>query len=314
MQYRNLLNSKLKLSEIGLGCASYWGKKHFSEKKAIDVVHHAIDSGVNYFDTGHSYSGGHAEIRLGKALRSKALQCKATQSQELIISSKVGTRVGTMGRVYKDFSAAWIKQSCDQSLRQLQVDHLPIFFLHGPNPEDFNEDVYQALNELKQAGKIGLFGVNAFDDNIIELAVESEQFQAVMLDYNIFTAQRSQTLESLHQRGVDVMVAGAIAGGLYDRRFKQFKGLKSIWYWLRALKNNKALMQQAKRFDFLNDQPSATAIQLALAYVLNNQQFCSALVGTTSVAHLDEILQTDINQLNAELISQITTIQTAMGS
>jgi len=304
MQYRKLHNSPLQLSEIGLGCASYWGKKSFSEDKAIAVVHHAVDHGVNYFDTGHSYSGGHAEIRLGKALQGRI------NTNQLIISSKVGTKTGHLGRLYKDFSPAWVRQSCEQSLRQLQTDHLPVFFLHGPNPEDFNDDVYQVLADLKQSGKIGLVGVNAFDDHIIDMAVNSQQFQCVMLDFNVLAPHRLNTLESLDQQGIDVMVAGAIAGGLYDRRFKRFEGIKSIWYWLRAIKNNKFLMQKAKSFDFLNEHPSATAIQLALAYVLKNAQFCSALVGTTSVAHLDEILQTDVNQLNIELMNLIVSAQT----
>ena len=303
MQYRKLFKSHLKLSEIGLGCASYWGKKHFSENKAIDVVHHAIDQGVNYFDTGHSYSGGYAEIRLGKALRGRI------NDNQLIISSKVGTRVANFGRLYKDFSAAWIKLSCEQSLRQLKTDHLPIYFLHGPNPEDFNDEVFQVLQELKQAGKIGMVGVNAFDDGIIEIAVNSDQFQCVMLDFNILTPQRTQTIETLKRQGMNVIVAGAIAGGLYDHRFKKFKGMKSIWYWLRALKNNKALLQKAQTFAFLNHQPSATAVQLALAYVLKNQLFSSALIGTTSVKHLAELLQTDVNQLSADLMSQIESVQ-----
>lgn len=306
MQYRILQNSQLQLSEIGLGCASYWGKKHFSEKKATAVVHRALEAGVNYFDTGHSYSAGHAEVRLGKALKNSA------HSNQAIISSKVGTRLGHLGRLYKDFSATWISQSCEQTLRQLQTDHLPIYFLHGPNPEDFNASTYQALDALKQAGKIGLVGVNSFDDNIIKMAVESEQFQCVMLDFNLFQPQRIQNLKTLQQQGLDVMVAGALAGGVYDQRFKQFAGLKTIWYWLRALKNNKSLMQHAKLFDFLNHQDSATAIQLALAYVLKKQQFCSALVGTTSVSHLDEILQTDVNRLTARLIKQIETAQAAI--
>lgn len=305
MKYRPLLNSEIQLSEIGMGCASYWGKKSFSEAKAIEVVHRAMDTGVNYFDTGHSYSGGQAEIRLGKALRTKTSAANSDDKSP-IISSKVGTRIGNLGRLYKDFSADWIKQSCEQSLRQLQLEHIPIFFLHGPNPEDFNDEVYRVLNELQQAGKIGLVGVNTFSDEIINMTAESEQFQVVMLDYNILSQHRATTINMLHQRGLDVIIAGAIAGGLYDRRFKQFKGMKSLWYWLRALKNNRAQLQQSRSFDFLNSQDAATAIQLALAFVLQNQEFSSALVGTTSVAHLDELLDSTHIKISQHLMSKIS--------
>ncbi len=300
MKFRKLHNSDLKLSEVGLGCASYWGQKYFSERQAIQVVHRAIDHGVTYLDTGHSYSGGHAEKRLGKALQ------EAPNKENLIVSSKVGTRVGPRGRLYKDFSPQWIQHSCEQSLHNLQLDHLPILFLHGPNPEDFNDETYQALAELKQAGKVGMVGVNSFNDDIINLAADCKHFQSIMLDFNILMQHRIETILELKQQKIDVLVAGAIAGGLYDRRFKKFSGLKSIWYWLRAYKNNRVLMQKAKRFVFLNQQETGTAVQLALAFVLRNVDITSALVGTTSVKHLEELIAAVDIQLNDQLMDLIT--------
>jgi aryl-alcohol dehydrogenase-like predicted oxidoreductase len=68
MLYRPLGMTGLRVSEIGLGCASYWGKKIFSEAEAIRIVHAAADYGVTFFDAGASYSVGNAEPRLGRAL------------------------------------------------------------------------------------------------------------------------------------------------------------------------------------------------------------------------------------------------------
>lgn len=299
MKYRPLIHGRLELSAIGLGCASYWGQRYFSATQATRVVHQALDLGINYFDTGHSYSGGHAEVRLGRALKSYS------GSLTPVISSKVGTRVGTLGRLSKDFSPSWIRQSCEQSLRQLGLEQLPLLFLHGPNPEDFNDETYRVLADLQAAGKVGLVGVNAFADPIIQLAADSDQFHCVMLDFNIMTQHRTQTIEQLTERHIDVLVAGAIAGGLYDRRFTKFRGLKSLWYWLRAWKNNRAMWQRAKRFEFLNQQPLGTATQLALAYVLHHQAVKSALIGTTSVAHLEELVAAVELTLPEELLGAI---------
>jgi aryl-alcohol dehydrogenase-like predicted oxidoreductase len=294
MNQRPLINSDLEISEIGLGCASYWGNKRFSERQAVAVVHAALDRGITYFDTGHSYSGGHAEARLGRAL---AASSAATES--LLISSKAGTRVGNYGRLCKDFSPAWLRRSCEQSLRALQLDHLPLFFLHGPNPPDFNDEVFRTLEALKAEGKIGLVGVNAFADHILELTVDSGQFQCLMPDFNILRPDRITQLTAWHQQGLDVFIAGALAGGLYDRRFRQFRGLKSIWYWLRAWKNNRTQLKQAKDLAFLNDHPRYSATQLALAYVLHQPHFAAALLGTTSVKHLEELTVVSAGDLNA---------------
>lgn len=298
MNYRSLNNADFKLSEIGLGCASYWGKKQFSEKQAIAVVHQAIDSGINYFDTGHSYSGGNAEIRLGKALASQ-------NKDHLIVSSKVGTRLGHFGKLYKDFSPKWLEQSCELSLNQLGLSRLPIFFLHGPNPEDFNDDVYSTLAKLQKAGKIGLIGVNSFDEHIIELAMKSGQFQCMMLDYNLFTQHRLNAIKKLTDQGLDVIVAGGLGGGFYQKGFKRITDLKKMWYWLRAMRNHRAKLSEAKSFDFLNNQNMGSAVQIALAFVLRESTIKSTLVGTTSSQHLKELLEATELELPAQLLHQI---------
>ncbi len=61
MLYRRLGRTGLRVSEIGLGCASFWGKRIFNKADAIRLVHAAVVHGVTFFDTGPSYSGGNAE-------------------------------------------------------------------------------------------------------------------------------------------------------------------------------------------------------------------------------------------------------------
>ncbi len=303
MKYRALRNADFALSEIGLGCASYWGKKHFSESLAIDVVHQAVDSGINYFDSGHSYSGGHAEIRLGRALKNH-------DKFSLIISSKAGTKVGNFGRLYKDFSVAGLRATCELSLKQLKIEHLPMFFLHGPNPEDFNDDVFALLEQLKTEGKIGICGVNSFDDHIIDLTVESKQFQCVMLDYNLFVPHRRKTINYVKSKGLDVIAAGGLGGGYIQKGFKKITSFKQLWYWLRAMKNHRHKLYQAKAFDFLNRQQVGSAVQIALAYALNIEQVSTTLIGTTSAEHLKELIQATELTLSDQLLEQINQVAT----
>jgi aryl-alcohol dehydrogenase-like predicted oxidoreductase len=88
MLNRRLGRTGLRISEIGLGCASFWGKKIFSETDAVRLVHTAADNGVTFFDTGSSYSGGNAEPRLGRALAG------LKNKNDLIVATKAGTRLG----------------------------------------------------------------------------------------------------------------------------------------------------------------------------------------------------------------------------
>ncbi len=126
-----------------------------------------------------------------------------------------------------------------------------------------------------------------------------------MLDFNLYKPQRIDLIKKMTHSGKDVFVAGALAGAVYDSRLWRFQGMKSIWYWLRAWKNNPQLKSMIKHMKFLNDLPNVSAAQAALAYVLKDENVKSALVGTTKVKHLKELLMaTEIN-LDQSIIRQI---------
>ncbi|KAA3641058.1 MAG: aldo/keto reductase [Proteobacteria bacterium] len=305
MNYRQLV--QYRVSEVGLGCASYWGKKYFSERQAAQVVHRALDQGINYLDTGASYSGGHAEHRLGRILK------QISNNKSLVVSSKVGTEVGHFGRLRKDFSWQNIRYSCERSLARLGVEQLSILFLHGPNVEDFNEDTYQALADLKQAGKVSLVGVNSFNPHIIQLTRDSGQFDVLMTDFNVFKPQQIKTLSNTRELGMAVIVAGALGGALYSRPWRHNLSIKNLWYGLRAFKNNRAQLNQAEHFDFLNKHPKYQATQLALAYVLQNKSLSSALVGSTSPQHIQQLAATCGVMLSREYLIKIQQAQQNAG-
>lgn len=91
------------MSEIGLGCASFWAKPSFDEATAVHLVHAAIDNGVTFFDTGPAYSGGNAEPRLGRAL------ARHSSKHDLVIATNVGSRIDETGnelRIFHELGSA----------------------------------------------------------------------------------------------------------------------------------------------------------------------------------------------------------------
>jgi len=137
MLYRPLGRTGLTVSEIGFGAASWWGKPQFSERAAVGLVHAALDGGVTFFDTGASYSGGHAEPRLGRALRGR-------DTAGLVVATKAGT-FAKDGRIGRDFSAAAVIASAERSLRNLGLEALPLLQLHGPATADLTDELRTAL-------------------------------------------------------------------------------------------------------------------------------------------------------------------------
>ena len=138
----------IKVSEIGFGTSQlantdnqYVGVKYLSIAEAKNILQRAIDRGINFFDTSPSY--GTAEKLVG--------QFKKKYKDKLIVSTKAGLKPdGT-----RDFSANFLRQQVERSLKSLQVDCLDVFQLNKPSKKDFeNIDLFGFLTDLNQQGKI----------------------------------------------------------------------------------------------------------------------------------------------------------------
>ncbi len=282
MKKRQLGRTAVCVSEIGLGCASYWGKEKFAEKEAIHIVAKAIDQGVNLSDTGHSYSDGNAEIRLGKALTGIG------DKSGIAVSTKAGTRIADNGRLYKDFSPKWLRESCQQSLTKIGVDSIALFHLHGPTVDDLNPEVLEELQKLKAEGLVQSIGVNSFDDVVLKRILELGCFDFVMPDYNILAREREPLIDMFHEKGIGVVAGAALADSLFSNRIFNVKSSKDLWYLARALKNFQGKLVKGFSYRFVNDSKEITGPQIALAYILQNKKISSAVFGTTSEKHLLE--------------------------
>jgi 1-deoxyxylulose-5-phosphate synthase len=299
MHKRKLGQTNIYLSEIGLGCASYWGKENFNEKTALNIVAKAIDAGVNFFDTGHSYSDGNAEIRLGKAIA--GLRNKS----DLAISTKGGTRIANNGKLYKDFSPQWIRTSCQQSLTQMGIDSIAMFHLHGPTVNNLNDEVLEELKNLKSEGLIQSFGINSFDDAVLNKALELGCFDFVMPDYNILSREREPLIDAFHEKGTGVIAGAALANFLFSNHIFKIKSTKDLWYLARALKNFRGKLIKGFSYRFVNDYPDITGSQIAISYILQNKKIASAVFGTTSEAHFSENIAAADIALADEILNRI---------
>lgn len=303
MKKREIGLTGISVSEIGLGCASYWGKERFDESQAINIVNVAIDKGVNLFDTGHSYSDGNAEIRLGKALKN------ISNKSDLVISSKAGTRIDKNGKLYKDFSPKWVRESCELSLKRLGLETLPLLHLHGCSLLELNDELIEELLRLKSDGLVRAIGVNTFDTTVLEKVLNLNIFDSVMLDYNILCREREPLIEKFYSKGIGVLAGASLADSLYSNRVFKVKGIKDLWYLARALKNFRGKLIKGFSYRFINNEPNITGSQIALAYVLSNTKICSAIFGTTSEKHLLENLDAINTKIPNEVMEKIQLIK-----
>lgn len=301
MKSRRLGRTGLTVSEIGLGCASYWGKPAFDEAAAIRLVHEALDRGVTVFDTGASYAGGHAEPRLGRALRGRDVS-------GLLIATKAGTRA-ERGRVVRDIGIAAVTASAERSLRNLGLEALPLLQLHGPAVEDLTEAFLDGLEDLRRRGLVRAFGVNSFDPAVIERVLGLAVFDTVMVDYNLLRPERAPLVARAAAAGKGVLAGMPLAMGHAGLQVLKLRGPQDLWYAARGLLRHRREVAMGARFGFLNRLPEMTAAQAALAHVLADANVACAVVGTTRLAHLQENLAVSGMTLAPEVADRIRQIQ-----
>ncbi|MDP1643699.1 MAG: aldo/keto reductase [Phenylobacterium sp.] len=280
MRYRPLGRTGLTVSEIGFGCASFWGLPRFDEAEAVRLVHRALDLGVTLFDTAPGYSRGEAEPRLGRAL-------KGSDPERLVIATKAGTFHAGGGRTGRDFSPAAITTSVEASLRRLGVERLGLVQLHGPAASEMNGDLFEALERLRQRGLVAAFGANSFDPGVISAIIGSPSLDVVMLDYNVLRPERSVLIDTAAAQGKGVLAGMPLAMGHVDGQIRKLRGVRDLWYAARALKNHRREVALAERFSFLRRLETMSAAQASLAYVLEHPGVSAAVMGTTRLAHLE---------------------------
>jgi aryl-alcohol dehydrogenase-like predicted oxidoreductase len=280
MRHRPLGRTGLTVSEIGFGCASYWGLSRFDEGEAVRLVHRALDLGITLFDTAPGYSRGEAEPRLGRALRGRNVS-------GLVVATKVGTFHAGGGRTGRDFSPAAITASVEASLKRLGLERLALVQLHGPAAAELNDDLFAALERLRERGLVAAFGANSFDPEAIAAVIAAPSLDVVMLDYNVLRPERVALIEAAAARGKGVLAGMPLAMGHVDGQIRKVRGLRDLWYAARALKNHREELALAERFAFLRHLEGMSAAQAALAHVLANPHVACAVTGTTRLAHLE---------------------------
>src|SRR5215510_7584564 len=152
MEYRNLGKVGVKVSAIGIGCNQFGGKVDRDGTKA--VVHHALDLGINFFDTADVYGNrGGSEENLGAALEGLW--------NKVVVASKVRYK---MGDGPNDIGASryHIMNGVEASLRRLRTDHIDLYQIHDWDETVQVEEMMRALDDLVHSGKVRYIGASNF--------------------------------------------------------------------------------------------------------------------------------------------------------
>jgi aryl-alcohol dehydrogenase-like predicted oxidoreductase len=162
MRQVRLGQTDLQVSMIGFGTWAFggdWGAADIQESK--DSIQHALELGINLFDTAQGYGFGVAERLLGEALWER------TSREDVIIATKGGLRMDG-DRLLRDASRRWLREGVESSLRNLGTDYIDLYQVHWPDPRTPAEETAGALEELVGEGKIRHVGVSNYDVDLMQ--------------------------------------------------------------------------------------------------------------------------------------------------
>jgi aryl-alcohol dehydrogenase-like predicted oxidoreductase len=218
VEFRNLGNSGLKVSVVGLGCNNF-GMRIDTEQTRV-VVSKALDDGINLFDTADIYGNrGGSETMLGKAL--------GPRRKDVVVASKFGMSMGD-GPFMKGASRRYIMSACEASLKRLNTDYIDLYQIHFPDPETPQEETLSALNDLVRAGKVRYIGSSNFtgvmvaDSAWISKTKGYAPYISAQNQYNLLDRRVEKDLTpACQQFGVGILPYFPLASGFLTGKYKR---------------------------------------------------------------------------------------------
>lgn len=204
MNYHELGKSKIRVSGIAFGCMSL-SQDHQANHQ---LLHRAIEKGINFFDTADLYAKGENEVTVGRAL--------ASVRHQVVIASKAGNQLRADGSGWDwNPTKKYILEAVEKSLERLQTDYIDLYQLHGGTMEDPIDDVIEAFELLKKQGKIRVYGISSIRPNVIREYVKRSAIDSVMMQYSLLDRRPEETcLGLLADNKISVLVRGSLAQGL----------------------------------------------------------------------------------------------------
>lgn len=212
MEYAKLGHTDIQVSKLCVGCMSFGkaGTMHdwtLDEEKSAEVIHHALDQGINFFDTANGYSAGTSEEYLGKALKGYIPR------DQVVIASKVYFNPGRL-------SKKAIHREIDGTLKRLGTDYLDLYIIHRFDYETPMEETMEALNDLVKAGKVRAIGASAmygyqfYNMQLIARDHGWARFETMENHYNLLYREDERELIPIcRQMGVSLMPYSPLAAG-----------------------------------------------------------------------------------------------------
>lgn len=309
MKFAKLGNTDIEISKVCLGGMSFGksGTMHdwtLDEYSTEDIVKHALNNEINFFDTANSYSEGTSEEYLGRAIKNNISRSK------VILASKV---YFNPGRLSKDA----INRESDGTLKRLGTDYLDLYMIHRFDYQTPMEETMETLDNLVKSGKVRALGASAMYGyqfyNLQTIAKENNwtPFSAMENHYNLLYREDERELIPIcKQMGVSIMPYSPLASGRLARSKWTSSSTRSQTDLVSKGKYDHTKEQDiqiSKRVSVLANRYNVTMSQISLAWQWA-RGITSPIIGATKEKYIDEAvgaLEIKLSKQDIEFLEEL---------
>jgi aryl-alcohol dehydrogenase-like predicted oxidoreductase len=307
MKFRRLGNSGLKVSALGLGTNAFGKRADYEASKQI--IHRALDKGINFIDTANIYAGTESEKIIGQVLEGNR--------HGVVLATKAGLPRGT-GVNERGSSRYHLQTELESSLKRLKTDYVDLYQIHTFDPDTPLEETLRALEDMVRSGKVRYIGAsNYFAWELMKALGISDRlglnrFVSTQVSYSLADrTPESELVPMCLDQGVGIIPYFPLAGGILTGKYSSSEKEK-------VPEGSRAHTDpNFKRF--LHDKPiilgehvgelarqlECTPSALSLSWLMHQPVVSTVIVGATKVEQLEENLKSVSLQLSQAALKEL---------
>jgi aryl-alcohol dehydrogenase-like predicted oxidoreductase len=305
MNYKRLGHSGLQVSALGLGTNAFG--KRADQETSIQIVHAALDHGINFIDTANIYAGSESERILGLALEGRR--------HDTVLTTKAGL-VKNDGPNGSGSSRRHLMQELEDSLRRLKTDYVDLYQIHTFDPHTPLEETLRTLNDMVSSGKVRYIGASNYTAWQLMKAIgisEARGFAkyiSIQCSYSLADRTPENELLSLClDQGVGIIPYFPLAGGILTGKYKASDSAPSGSRadtdptFKRFLNDDR--IKLGNKVGQLAEELGTSSTALSLAWLMNRPAVSTVIVGATRVEQLEQNLHSTSIQLDQNTLDRL---------
>jgi len=311
MKYVRLGNSGLIVSRLAFGAMTFGSGNipsvyNVERDTAQKLVDHALDAGINFFDSADAYADGQSEEMLGQLL--------GARRKEIIIATKAGMRVGS-ALVQAGLSRKHLFAACEASLARLNSDYIDLYIVHKTDPFTPLEETLEALNDLVRQGKVRYIGYSNWPAWLAAqaLQMQRERRWAPFINGQMYYSLVGRDIEHdtvpfMTGSGVGLTVWSPLASGFLSGKYTRDNlsdpnnRLSGFDFLPHDKERGFAILDTVRD---IAQKHGATPAQVSISWLLAQPHVGSVLLGSSKIAQLNENLSAGELVLSAEEVAAL---------